>query len=202
MKRIQIVMSHAYTNRIKEWLISAVVGALLACLSIYYFVSTDKALQKLDAKKDELTTHQSEAVNKSKASKERYTVAIQTQTEKTKQAKAMLEKSDQLADNKRGEKDEKGRIARLNQHIDLLEGYALELEKENRILQGRIEELDLELEMAYRREDEALRAFGESYRVAQGYAAKDKAMKIGLGVGVTLAVIGGLVGGYYAGQKF
>ena len=176
-------------SRAKEWLIAVVIGALLACGVVIYLTSEDERLQKLDERRNHLTLLKDEARLFSEYSKDVFQEKISQQMKKTSTAEKKLE------------------VIKKNEPVILLtpageawKNYAIELREENKILAERIKELDLELKQSFTREDEALQALSESYRVATAYAARDKAMKVGMGLGVTLAVVGGFVGGYYASK--
>ena len=83
-------------------------------------------------------------------------------------------------------------IVKQNYQIDLLNNKIDLLKSQN-------QELQLQLEIAYQVQDESVQALNINLLDMKALTARDKAMKIGLGVGIPLAIAGGVLGGFYIG---
>ena len=83
-------------------------------------------------------------------------------------------------------------IVKQNYQIDLLNNKIDLLKSQN-------QELQLQLEIAYQVQDESVQALNINLLDMKALTARDKAMKIGLGVGIPLAIVGGVLGGFYIG---
>lgn len=77
-----------------------------------------------------------------------------------------------------------------NNHINLLNTKVDLLTTQNHQLQ-------LQLQIAYEVQDDALSALNLNLLDLKALTARDKALKIGLGVAIPLAIVGGAVGGHY-----
>ena len=83
-------------------------------------------------------------------------------------------------------------IVKQNYQINLLNNKIDLLKSQN-------QELQLQLEIAYQVQDESVQALNINLLDMKALTARDKAMKIGLGVGIPLAIAGGVLGGFYIG---
>lgn len=90
-------------------------------------------------------------------------------------------------------------LAAKDEVIDLQEQQIFSLKGRIDLLEKQNLELKLQLDIAYQVQDQAVEALNINLLDMKALVARDKVMKIGLGIGLPLAIAGGVLGGYYVG---
>ena len=187
MKTIQIINNVDLWKKIKSHSITAIISVLIT-IGVYFFIpNDDKKIDEIKSARDNIVLASEDARRRSNESKEIFL----SEVEKNRKLAEQLE--EQVIDS--------------SKNLTTLENYAKytkalvnqnkHLKSEISIRDARIEELNLELENSYNLQEQTLRELNKSLALNMKYSKKDKAMKIGLGVSIPLALVGGAIAGFY-----
>lgn len=180
----------------KHLAVAFLLGVVISVCVIYFWTNADKKIKAAVERRDVI------AQKASNVKKETESILARQQKENTEIVKKQNEKRKQIEKVKKeiaqvDVKDLQGLLKKKDDQIKLQNDLIFDLEFQVDVLKRQNNELQDQLQQSYSVSDDAVQALNMNLLDLRALSAKDKAMKIGLGVGLPLAIVGGFVGGWY-----